>query len=533
MKKIICLLLAVSVMLSLAPAMGEGLVKGPPTPPPFARDEDGSVVVSSTRTPVSTAVPTVRPTATPAPVNPDAPVLMGGEVPDMGGVLCASVDSASTYARVGESNITLTVNITGGTRPYAVRFTVENGGEMVHDVTSTITAAGTWSFAYAPMKGGKHALTLTVTDLTGTEKKAEATVNVSADDSEGQYLWKKSTASALLTGDWRNDLVAVARTQIGYSESSTDFIMDEETGLKHGYTRYGDWYGSKYGEWCATFIAFCCEYAGIAKADFPRAALVQDLMDAMDDAGAGEDYRYQPSVGDLVFLSFEGDYAPEHVGIVENVSGSRVYTIEGNSSDQVRRREYALNADEIVGYASTAALMRKAGLLTDEAAVAALVLPDAPIGTAVTTRSDVNMRVEADQQSARVKKISDRGTQVDVLLAEENGWYFVQYRSHLGYVRGDLLQVTLTSEAPEGITPEDWNAWLEAVAPTEEMMARAKLAAGLDKLVLEGDAFVYVRTGEAMAHYDRETGLITDIASGLAVAVLDEQSGSITPASAQ
>ena len=40
----------------------------------------------------------------------------------------------------------------------------------------------------------------------------------------------------------------------------------------------------------------------------------------------------------------------DHVGIVEKCEGGRVYTIEGNSSDQVRQRNYAVDYGAIMGY---------------------------------------------------------------------------------------------------------------------------------------------------------------------------------------
>lgn len=43
-----------------------------------------------------------------------------------------------------------------------------------------------------------------------------------------------------------------------------------------------------------------------------------------------------------------------HTGIVEKVDGSKVYTIEGNTSDQVARRSYALGSSRIVGYGRSA-----------------------------------------------------------------------------------------------------------------------------------------------------------------------------------
>ena len=40
----------------------------------------------------------------------------------------------------------------------------------------------------------------------------------------------------------------------------------------------------------------------------------------------------------------------DHVGIVEKCEGSRVYTVEGNSSDAVRQRDYDINYSCIMGY---------------------------------------------------------------------------------------------------------------------------------------------------------------------------------------
>gem|GEM_PF-6099445 len=40
----------------------------------------------------------------------------------------------------------------------------------------------------------------------------------------------------------------------------------------------------------------------------------------------------------------------DHVGIVEFVENGKVYTIEGNSDNQCRQREYDLNSEDIMGY---------------------------------------------------------------------------------------------------------------------------------------------------------------------------------------
>lgn len=57
-------------------------------------------------------------------------------------------------------------------------------------------------------------------------------------------------------------------------------------------------------------------------------------------------------VGDIIFFDWadSNDGSSDHVGIVEKVENGRVYTIEGNSSDSCRQRDYDLNSKEIQGY---------------------------------------------------------------------------------------------------------------------------------------------------------------------------------------
>ena len=58
------------------------------------------------------------------------------------------------------------------------------------------------------------------------------------------------------TGDMRKDLIGVALTQVGYTESERNFTVDDE-GNRHGYSRYGAWYGVPYADWSAIFVSFC------------------------------------------------------------------------------------------------------------------------------------------------------------------------------------------------------------------------------------------------------------------------------------
>ena len=52
----------------------------------------------------------------------------------------------------------------------------------------------------------------------------------------------------------------------------------------------------------------------------------------------------------IIFFDWDHDGTSDHVGIVEKYEGGRVYTIEGNSSDQVRQRNYTVDYGAIMGY---------------------------------------------------------------------------------------------------------------------------------------------------------------------------------------
>ena len=94
-------------------------------------------------------------------------------------------------------------------------------------------------------------------------------------ESEEDWLAKTDTT---LTGEWGKDLVTVAKSQIGYQESLKNFHLDTDDGeTVRGYSRYGAWYGNKYGEWDVMFLSYCLHYANIPSTVIPQRAGVNAL----------------------------------------------------------------------------------------------------------------------------------------------------------------------------------------------------------------------------------------------------------------
>lgn len=172
-------------------------------------------------------------------------------------------------------------------------------------------------------------------------------------DVEDELDWWLMFRDMPLSGNWAEDLLRVAETQIGYTESERNYVAEDPYHPK-GYTRYGDWFGIPYGDWCAMFICFCMYYAEIPDTYVPYNPYCSEWVKALDERGMYRswDSGYEPKPGDFVFFDFDMDEKAEHVGIIRDVDWERgwLYTIEGNRYDYVE--EFVLNMDDyaIVGY---------------------------------------------------------------------------------------------------------------------------------------------------------------------------------------
>ena len=176
-------------------------------------------------------------------------------------------------------------------------------------------------------------------------------------DLETAEVWEKAFEDLKLTGVWAEDVIAVAETQFGYSESERNFdaVLNEDRDdyILKGWTRYGAWYGIPYGDWCAMFVSFCLYYAGITDKEYPYDCATTTWVRSLEEkelfSPASE---YSPMPGDLVFFDWEQDGLTDHVGLVYGVDEKDNYllTIEGNHSRTVGTFEYLLNDPRIMGY---------------------------------------------------------------------------------------------------------------------------------------------------------------------------------------
>lgn len=154
---------------------------------------------------------------------------------------------------------------------------------------------------------------------------------------------------------YRLGIVRQAESWLGLKESdgSHKTIIDIYNNHKPLARRYKVKYTDA---WCATFVSAVAIAQG-ATAIIPTECGCGQMIELFKQLGCWvETDSYIPSPGDVIFYDWddsgngENKGYPEHVGIVQKVSGSALYVIEGNYSNSVKVRRLAVNGKYIRGY---------------------------------------------------------------------------------------------------------------------------------------------------------------------------------------
>lgn len=145
----------------------------------------------------------------------------------------------------------------------------------------------------------------------------------------------------------KNKLVAWCNAQLGTREGANNYNK-----YAPKWTEAGGW-NAQNQPWCDIFVDCCfIECFGIDLASRltyqPKggfSALCSASANFYKQNGA---WFSTPAVGDQVFFNVSGGI--NHTGIVVGVSGGVVTTVEGNSSDAVRRNSYGVSSSYIAGF---------------------------------------------------------------------------------------------------------------------------------------------------------------------------------------
>ena len=488
-RRIMALLLSIMMLTTMIPVSAEEA--------PF------EMPVTSTDIVTEAPETSEEPAETEAPVESETPV--ESEVPEETAEpepLEITLAAGVRYAHAGDT-VEVTLNAMGGAGEVTVTYQVTVNGELtVETVAKPVDGADV--FAFTPEVGGEYTIIATAADEVGQTAGASVALAVAEHDKTSLAAWTNRAKQVELTGDWRADIVAVAKTQLGYAASETDFVILEDG--RHSYTIYGARYGAAYGDWNAAFVAYVAELAEIPGRAIAQTTDAAKMLSGVKGQGAFESGEYAPAAGDLVFFSDEASQTVR-VGILETRSASAIRVIEGGAGT-VKRRSYSLDDASILGYASMRTLMLKAGALEVDPleVTSSLAVKSAFVGDEVALSVSVAGGEGDLEATYEVTVDGEAETDQKSVSVGENTYVFVP--ATLGEYR---IVAVVTDEAEQAAETEvvlpvaehdetsltEWTAKAEAVALTgdwrKDVVAVAKTQVGYaesetDFIVLEDDS---------------------------------------------
>lgn len=280
-------------------------------------------------------------------------------------------------------------------------------------------------------------------------------------DVETAELWEQTFAGVTLTGNWRKDTLAIAETQLGYAESTKNYVVAEDGETVKGYTRYGAWCGEPYGDWNVMFLTFCLHYAGVEGVDRDCGGWVTSWADAFEPAQS-----HTPAVGDLVLFDRDGDGTADRAGLVAQITDSGFAAMEGDAEDAVGLLTYGADAPGILGYINlpegpkefTLTAQTENGItVTITGESASLPYPAREITVTVTEVTDGERRTIRDQILGEEQAEPERSYLLDITL-----WHGEEEIEPTGSVT-----VTFSGIDTEGLYPKVYHIDTNAQTATD------------------------------------------------------------------
>lgn len=355
--------------------------------------------------------------------------------------------------------------------------------------------------------------------------------------------------------DQRGEMVlSVAISELGY------------TATAGGYSKYGDWAGNAYGEWCTEFVTWCVSRAdelygtSMLGVDYPNQKSCEGSSTWFKEQGRyitvngglkGEegqfylsdgvsvaDRPYVPQPGDFIYFEWYAYNRLDHVGIVEyvtqDVDGSyTVHTIEGNNHilgptpSVVARYSYALDDPSIRGYGTLqeglVASELKSGSAGEEVVSFQKSLKELGYYNGDCAGKFGKATEEATKAYQKAKGLSVTGV-ADIATLQAIAAELEEARAR-AEAEAEALAQAKVEESIEAAKAAIESGWFGEFDPYDEAAAWARLTQDITILDVDQKEKIYLSDGPNgnRKTYDEHRGFF--YGESVAVKVLDEQDG--------
>ena len=265
-------------------------------------------------------------------------------------------------------------------------------------------------------------------DALGEEVTGETVVEDSAPVVEDISVEGEIIEPAYPVPDYVQWMLDIARGELGNGEDKT------------GRTKYGEWAGDPYAQWCAEFVCWCVDQmdqqyetahlthtfpkysaTNVGRNWFIRQGRYVARTGFVPDWGAQwykgereqmERNTYIPQPGDWMFFSTIASGDTTHVAMVEYCTKDAegnvyVHVIEGNNPVKVQRKAYPLDAWYVLGYGTVhdvADVTLRSGVegkvvteLQDKLILLGYLAPQYNTGKYATLTADAVLRFQMDE----------------------------------------------------------------------------------------------------------------------------------------
>ena len=274
------------------------------------------------------------------------------------------------------------------------------------------------------------------------------------------------------TGELKNDIIAIAGTQIGYE-------------AEDGKSKYSSAVSGSFSNASAAFLGWCANEASAPEGVILRTADVRKLYEFFEESvKIHNPDEHLPAEGDIIFLTKNGEI--DLCGIVLSSDNEYVTAIIGDENGVVRKKLYSVTLSKIYAYA------------TPDYNISAMHTP----GKHMTTASALNFRAEPTTSAEAYCSIP-LGTIVTI-TSIRGDWGQLEYDGKTGWVHLDYVvpyddSHTDTSEYAVKWNVIDISKWQGNI--NWDKIAKADIDAVIIRLAFRGTATKVIHTDEKFYEY--------------------------------